>query len=155
MNAEGSDEGGSEKPHTSLFIDIRTIRDAEISRDRGVIAASLICLIYLITLVQLVILGTQVEIDHDPNNAEIQRQIFLMAGIYAAGILIVTGLVAFIATRNSPIAAAVLLAVGVLVKTVIGLGLGVATRFFIVVTALNCLLGVLAIHKLGNASQLS
>ena len=156
-----TDEQHSDR--NSLFIEITSREDAVASRDRAAIAVSILCIFLLITAVQYLIQGMNAKDMEIPDQGVEQAALFVAAGLNVLIILSLIAVTALIAYKNSRIAAAALLTYAIIDALVFGwsvmfggglgpqmlLGviLGFVARFFVVLTALNSIMGVVALHK--------
>lgn len=156
--------------HDALFISIRSEADAVVSRSRAAIAGSLLCILFLIVAIQFFLQGSSIDPGKSPDAAAERLNLYVSACVNLFLIVVVTVSVIFIAIKNSRIAAMALLtlaAVDAVIyglnvfssfaaapTTIFGLLLGGVARFFVVVTAINALQGVLALQKYKQVNQL-
>lgn len=147
----------------SLFIEINSQEDAVASRDRAAIAVSLLCIFSLIAAVQFFVQGVNIENMDSTDRGIDQASLFITAGFNVIIVLLLIGVTALIAIKNSRIAVGALLIFAVFDALIFGWGiifggglepqrllgviLGSVARFFVVLTALNSMLGVVALQK--------
>lgn len=160
---ENTEDRARAPTRTSLINTIKTVDDAVASRDRAVIAVSLLCVFAIIAALASIVNALGVNVDDARLAADMRVAHFVDAAINLMIIAVLVFVAFQISSNNSRLAAIALLMFAILdagafalnasatignaPSAIIGIIIGGVARFFVLVSSANSLSGVTALAR--------